>query len=100
MTRILTFLLAVAMTAGAKAQSYSLTGIIQNEGKRPLRSATVSIQVYNDSSIVFKTITDNKGAFEFKDIPAKVYRLTASFVDYDSLQQTVPLTDSSSDIGV
>ncbi|HJU46281.1 MAG TPA: carboxypeptidase regulatory-like domain-containing protein, partial [Chitinophagaceae bacterium] len=100
MTRILTFLLVLAVSTGANAQSFSLKGSVQNEDKRPLRTATITMRVYNDTSVVFRTVTDNKGAFEFKELPAKIYRMTASYVGYDSLEQTVTLTDTSKDLGV
>src|ERR1700722_8984701 len=100
MSKILTFLLVLFVSVSVKAQSYGLKGILQNEDKKPLRSATVTVSVYNDSTIVFNTITDAKGAFEFKELPAKIYLLTATFVGYDSLTQTVTLTDSSHDLGV
>lgn len=93
-------LLLTAAFMGAKAQSCNLKGILQNEGKRPLNSATVTAQIYNDSTIVFRTATDRSGAFEFKELPAGIYNLTASFVGYDSLQQRVILTDRSQDLGV
>src|SRR5262245_12293778 len=100
MAKILTFLLILVAAGSVKAQFYSVKGILQNEGKRPLRSATITMRIYNDTSIVFRILTDNKGSFEFKDLPAKIYRMTASYVGYDSLEQTVALMDSSKDLGV
>lgn len=67
-----------------------------------LRSATVAIYRVKDSILLAYRLTDTRGAFSFKDLPAGTpLRLVASFVGYADVQQKITLTtnDTVVDLG-
>ncbi len=57
-----------------------IDGIIGDESRRPLQSATISLLQARDSSLVSQTISDKSGHFQFNDIPQGQYRVKASAV--------------------
>lgn len=81
----------------ANAQSLSIKGVLQDrQDKIPLQGATLKLALQSDTTIKFNAVSDRAGAFEFKDLSPLAYILTISSVGYETTQQVVSLTDSTS----
>jgi len=64
------------------AAAQQVTGIIIDEGQRPVPGVTVGIRKTTDSSIVKYSTSDAKGKYLFEAIPAGNYFLQLSHVGY------------------
>lgn len=84
---LITFIIVIAETPfSGKAQEVrvSLVGVIRDSlTKKPLPDATVSIQ-QAVTSVIYNTISDNKGYFTFHNIPSGTYRLKIEYIGYDA----------------
>jgi uncharacterized membrane protein YgcG len=68
---------------------------------RPLAGATLRLTGLKDSTLVFNTISDIKGAFQFRNIPADSFLLRVTFVGYDEYSQIVAAKkDTEVDLGI
>lgn len=76
MVLILAGLLQMAATA------QQVTGLILDEGQKPLPGVSVGIRKTNDSSVVKYTTSDAKGKYTFDDIQPGNYFLQLSHVGY------------------
>lgn len=71
----------------AFSQTPSLSGILKDaESKQPLAGATVKIVSGRDSATV---LTDKSGVFEFKNINPGTYRLSTSYLGYESFKKEI-----------
>lgn len=82
-------LLCLVNTTSTLAQKPStigkLTGLVQDQqSKKAIEFATVSVLQVTDSSLVTGTITDEKGAFFIEKIPLGTYLLKIDFMGYES----------------
>lgn len=93
-------LFAQKQNAGWKGE---LRGIIYDaDHDSVLRSATVAIYTIKDSTLLAYRLTDTKGAYSFRDVPAGTQlRLVASYIGYADAQRNFLLSvaDTVVDLG-
>ncbi|MFB6456934.1 outer membrane beta-barrel protein [Chitinophaga sp. Hz27] len=78
------YLLFCCLTVAiAQTPSGSISGRIADEKKNPFPAATVLLK--NDTVVYQHTMSDEKGNFFFKQVPAGNYSLYVSAIGYDSL---------------
>ncbi|RYY43582.1 MAG: TonB-dependent receptor, partial [Chitinophagaceae bacterium] len=61
-----------------------LSGIIKDEGGKPLPGATVALVKASDSAVVKFAVTKADGLYSFAGIPAGSYRVKTSFTGYSN----------------
>jgi TonB family protein len=85
-------LLAIALPIAAATQAPATPGgTVEDPSGRPLADAVVRITAIN-SDAVFETRTDSSGHFQFGDVPAGDYMLSARAMGFSSQRQRVRLT--------
>ena len=77
---ITTTFLMLMLTAFTKAQN--ITGIINDESKKPIAAASVSLHKSKDSSIVKIAITTENGTYSFSNIANAKYFVTVTSVGF------------------
>lgn len=80
------------------AQTVGLKGTLLDDDKKPIPSATVRLTGQGDTLINYNIVTNTRGIFEFKNLEPGVYILLASSIGYDSLRQTILLSETK-DLG-
>lgn len=65
--------------------------LVDTSGSQPVSEATISLMLLKDSSLVSFTISDKKGLFELKNLPAGDYELIISYTGYQLLRKSVSL---------
>lgn len=94
------FLLLAFLISTVAAQAQSIKGkLIDNADNKPLAGATLILAKAKDTTITFKTVTDSKGAFEFKALPIDSFILKVSFVGYDTYSKNVRTGTTAIDLG-
>lgn len=94
---VLFFLLVSTVTIQAQEIKGKLMDPSEN---KPLVGATLLLSKVKDSSVVFKTISDNKGVFNFKSLPIDSFILKVSFVGYDTYSKALKTQSPVLDLGV
>jgi hypothetical protein len=85
-------LLVVAMVVTGlftQAQSFSIKGRLTDEGGTGLPSATILLLNARDSVMVNYALTDNRGAFEMKNVGAGNHLLRFSYMGFTTLTMPV-----------
>lgn len=62
-----------------------LTGTVIDENKKAVSAASILLQAYTDSLSYKATLTDKNGFFSFQDIALGYYKLTISFIGFQTL---------------
>ncbi len=75
-------LLAVALLASLAPFAQNITGIIKDDGGKPVNGATVSLLLPKDSSVIKLAVTKEDGRFRFSDFKKGDYLLSASYVGF------------------
>lgn len=65
----------------------------------PLMIATVSVLKTDSTTVVAETVSNEKGEFSFRNIPAGNYFLSVSYIGYKSLMQRFVMGTSAYDFG-
>ena len=77
----------------------SLRGIVADTtGRSPMADATVSLTPEKDTSDMQFAITDQHGAFTFKNLPSGNYRLLITFEGYSPIRRRLSIDGSAKDI--
>src|SRR5579872_3462146 len=82
----------LAFTAGAQ----QLSGIILDEGQKPLASASVDIRRATDSSVIKYTVSDGQGKYLFNSIAPGNYFLHVTHLGY-AVQRSASFTVRGND---
>lgn len=95
MKQLITFLAYCLFASnGFSQQNFSISGrVINFEG--PLSNATVSL-VYADGGDTLKTLTNEKGAFQFNAIAPKKIEIIVSFIGYKNSSKSYNYTKTKS----
>lgn len=97
------FLVAAILlvATGLQAQVYSVKGRLIDESDRsPVSGATISIQNLADTGFRRSMVSNPRGAFEFTSIPAGSFKLSSSFIGFETLDTVLTITNASIDLGV
>ncbi|HWV69590.1 outer membrane beta-barrel family protein [Chitinophaga sp.] len=94
MQKIYLWLLACCLSVAANAQKNGVIKgtVADTSAGRPVASATITLLLQKDSSLVSFTMTNEKGYFEITNVPAGEYRLLITHVKYHSLQRRVTIS--------
>src|SRR5262245_27165717 len=76
-----------------------ISGVITDESRRPIQSASVSLLRAKDSSLVKLAVTNKQGHYEFENInEGKFFLSVSSFGFQKKLGQFIEITTSTSSI--
>jgi iron complex outermembrane receptor protein len=88
-------LLFLGITLSAAAQDATLKGLVTSQNNTPLTGATIEL-----NQTTLGTTTDNTGAFELNRVPAGAYRLSITYVGFQTRYIDVSVsTNSTKDLG-
>lgn len=91
MKKLFTLILALAFFCTAFAQTrVNFSGTVTNSVANPIPGATVSLLNTN-----YAAITNSKGAFTFKNVPAGKYTLHVSNVAYAAVNQNITVSKAA-----
>ena len=90
---ILLFSFTITTTA---QRNGSVKGIAYDTlSKKPVASATITLLLKKDSSLISFTMTDNSGRFELTGIPNGEYRLLITHLNYHNSNKYFSITDAN-----
>jgi hypothetical protein len=96
---MLRILLLLLFSAGSLiAQKHHVNGFILNQEAKPVSFVNVVLLKEIDSVFVAGTSTDEKGYFDFSNVPKGDYILKASFIGYEDLYRDLNV-DSNLNLG-
>ena len=90
MFKKINFSLLLLFICATYASAQRVRGSVYDENGEPLASATIVIEGTN-----YSTLTNENGEFRFKNLPNGTFKISASFIGYDSKKQDVTITDDS-----
>lgn len=90
MFKKINFSLLLLFICATYASAQRVRGSVYDENGEPLASATIVIEGTN-----YSTLTNENGEFRFKNLPNGTFKISASFIGYDSKKQEVTITDDS-----
>ncbi len=98
---VLTLVLGLGPTFGQQPKPDSnrvgtINGRVVNESGQPLSNVAVSLRPYGASSFRRESTTDHEGRFQFKELPAQVYLITAGLPAYIPAPRDSDNTQSTS----
>jgi len=94
------FTLMFLLLFGGLAGAQTVKGVLQDAGdKSPMARATVTLMKSDSSATSFETVSDNKGAFQFTNVPQGEYLLLVSSIGYDQLKKEVKVITGTNDLG-
>ena len=95
MRKFLQVLLFLGITLSAAAQDATLKGLVTSQNNTPLTGATIEL-----NQTTLGTTTDNTGAFELNRVSAGAYRLSISYVGFQTRYVDVSVSaNSTKDLG-
>ena len=95
MRKFLQVLLFLGITLSAAAQDATLKGLVTSQNNTPLTRATIEL-----NQTTLGTTTDNTGVFELNRVPAGAYRLSISYVGFQTRYIDVSVSaNSTKDLG-
>lgn len=95
MRKFLQVLLFLGITLSAAAQDATLKGLVTSQNNTPLTGATIEL-----NQTTLGTTTDNTGVFELNRVPAGAYRLSISYVGFQTRYIDVSVSaNSTKDLG-
>ena len=94
MSRILfAFLFTVIISWGLKAQS--IKGVLRDvSDNTPIPNATIKLVSATSPSSEYTSVSNNKGAFTFNEIPSGNYTLTVTSIGYETKTKIFTINDS------
>lgn len=98
--KLLFFSLAMVLFVFSQAQSFTVSGRTQDvESQAALQGASVVLRSVKDITLLFTTFTDSSGRFQFDNLQPDTFRLSISFVGYESLSRSVRVDPADVDLG-
>ena len=98
--KLLFFSLAMVLFVFSQAQSFTVSGRTQDvESQAALQGASVVLRSVKDITLLFTTFTDSSGRFQFDNLQPDTFRLSISFVGYESLSRSVRVDSADVDLG-
>ena len=96
--RFIICVFALFMTFAGYSQTFTVSGIIQDEEGMTFPGATVILSNPIDSMLVKGTVTDLNGSFRIGEVNQGTYLLKINFVGFETLYQTLAV-DKSINVG-
>ncbi|TBN06549.1 TonB-dependent receptor [Hyunsoonleella flava] len=88
----ITFLLIVLFSSLGFSQNYSIEGVVKDEKDLGIAYANIVLEDAQNPTLLLGTTTNEKGFFKFDDLKPKVYKLTISFLGFNSFSTKIKLT--------
>ncbi|MCW8982034.1 MAG: TonB-dependent receptor [Altibacter sp.] len=96
MKAIRSFMVFLLCSIPLFAQEYSVSGKVENASGEPLPYLTVLVFSENNTTIPFAgTTCDEQGAFVITNLAAQPYRITFSFIGYETQEQLFELSNNT-----
>jgi len=73
------------------AQTFTIDGEIRDESETPVAFANILLLRAQDSTVVTGTVSNDNGAFQFKNVPVNSYMLKTSFIGFETHYETIDL---------
>lgn len=94
-------LIACCCALAARAQQGSVKGAVMDTvAGQPVASATITLLLKKDSSLVSFIMTDERGRFEISNIPNGEYRLLITHVKYHNASRPVSITAANPSVNL
>ncbi|MBL7738356.1 MAG: outer membrane beta-barrel protein [Chitinophagaceae bacterium] len=92
------FTVSTAIITNAQTVKGKLADLVDN---KPLAGATLQLKGVKDSTIIYNTVADSQGQFQFDNVTRGSFAMRVSFIGYENYRQILTLTDSlpSADLG-
>src|SRR5687768_2370476 len=88
--RLALFALALFFFSSVSAQTFTLSGRVQDgESRTAVQGATVILRSISDTTLSFTSYTDTAGLFQFDQLAPDSFRLTISSVGFEALSRSV-----------
>ncbi|MEP6747825.1 MAG: carboxypeptidase regulatory-like domain-containing protein, partial [Bacteroidota bacterium] len=79
----------------------SISGILQDKtDKTPLSGATLTLSPKRDPSIKLDAVSNGRGSFTFRGVPADTFLLSISYIGYEPVDQQVVPSDTTTSLGI
>ena len=76
-------IIALIISVTINAQSKIIKGeVLESTSNNPISGATVSLLLQKDSSVIFNTVTDEKGSFSFNQLPPDSFIVQITYVEF------------------
>ena len=88
--RKIKLVLTILLFSSSVLNAQSIRGILVDAiDNKPLAGATLKLVSLKNHSIAFNTLSDVKGAFQFKNITVDSFMLNISFIGYEDFKQII-----------
>jgi uncharacterized membrane protein YgcG len=99
--RLAFFSLALFFFSGVNAQTFTVSGRVQDaESRAAVQGATMLLRSIKDSTLSFTAYSDTTGLFQFDQVVPDSFRLTVSSVGFETLSRSVKVDSGDVDLGV
>ncbi|MCX6215806.1 outer membrane beta-barrel protein [Spirosoma sp.] len=96
---LLLFFLANGTAAQQKAPT-SLSGVVVDEGNKPLPYAAIILKAKADSAITKTTVSELDGKFHLVGLPAGIFVLETSMLGYELLRKEIEISEAGGNLPV
>ncbi|MFN2439560.1 MAG: TonB-dependent receptor domain-containing protein, partial [Chitinophagaceae bacterium] len=85
----------------SQAQNFTLSGRVQDaETKAGVQGATVVLKSISDTTVSNTSFTDSAGRFQFDQVQKDSFRITISFIGFETLTRKVKIDSANVDMGI
>ncbi len=88
-TGLITFVIFLCVPFMGFSQQSTFTGFVYSKSSKSIADAHLMLTDTSDSSLIFRTVSDGNGAFDFGEIQPGTYSLVISSVGFEILQEQV-----------
>ncbi len=79
----------------------TISGVLQDKtDKSPLSGATITLSPKRDSSVKLDAVSGSRGAFSFTGVPADTFKLSVSYVGYETVDRQFIPSDTINNLGI
>ena len=85
---------AFADTKMLERKYFDLSGKVEDNKKKPLKSAEVVVTNALNEHVSYRIYTKKKGTYKFKNIPKGIYKVKYSKIDYSTVEKEITLKEN------
>lgn len=85
---------AFADTKMLERKYFDLSGKVEDNKKKPLKSAEVVVTSALNEHVSYRIYTKKKGTYKFKNIPKGIYKVKYSKIDYSTVEKEITLKEN------